>query len=395
MTLPITYAVEVAWTTDLTGLIRLGYSTVSGADVFGGAFSGASFDDVTDHVYGFSTNRGRSDDLGEIDQGTATIKLRDHDGRFNPENASSDLYGYLLPLRPVRIQATHNGTTYGVFRGFIDRIEFDPLTRESVIECVDLFEFLSSDIESLTVAATTAGAAIGEILDELEFTDPALRSLDAGHTITPPGTAATGTYLERVGDSSVADRGVFFMTKDGIARYISGANYWAKTATTATLDGDGASTMRVGIDKQRIVNRVTVTMATVPYVATNAASRALYGFRNGSAIDLAYGLTPGEAQAMARWIVAIQGDPGVPARSIALKPGSDARAVVMLGLEIGDRVAFSEPRGSTNGEGKVEGIAHTVEVGALHVATVLVSKRTRDAFTVDRSTVGGVDLVYW
>lgn len=400
MTLPITYAVEVAWTGDLTGVFRVGISTVGGTDLIAGAFNGNTFDDITAYVFGFSTTRGRPDDLGEIEQGTATITLRDRTGRFNPENASSDLYAYLVPLRPVRIRATHNGITYGIFQGYIDRIEYNPDDRTAVIECVDFFEHLTQDMdESHHFDATLAGDIIGEVLDILELTDPSLRSLDAGRALIPslvsngsPGVV----YLNFCGDVSDADRGLFFITKAGVVRYISGESYWARTAVSATLDGDVTSDMRVAVDKQRIVNQVTVSRVLDDFSATNEASRRRYGFRRGDTINPGFDIaTAAEAQSLAQWVVAIQGDPSVPARAITLKPKNDAVVVSMLGLEVGDRVAFSEPRGNTNAEGKIEGVNHTVEIGTLHQAQFLVSKRTHDAFTVGLSTIDGADLIYW
>ena len=69
MVLP-TYTVEVAWTGALTGVFTVGTSTVDGAHVLAGTFGANTFDDITSAVYALSTIRGRSDDLGAIQQGT-------------------------------------------------------------------------------------------------------------------------------------------------------------------------------------------------------------------------------------------------------------------------------------------------------------------------------------
>lgn len=396
VTLP-TYTVEVAWTGNLTGVFRVGVSTVGGTDVLGNPFNGVSFDDITDHVYGFKSSRGRSDDLTEVEQGTLTINLRDQDGRFNPENALSDLYGYLVPLRPVRVRATHLGVTYSLFQGYIERIEYDPLSRTSVIEVVDFFEILNSGVTASTTVSTTAGGLIERVLDDLEFTDPSMRNIDAGRPISHQGVSGR-TAITELGDAIVVDRGLFFATKDGGVRYISGANYWKRSTATATLDGDTSSEMRIATDKQRIVNRIT-TRSSIPSSAshdcTNSVSAGKYGVRVTSGIDPVADLTATEAIALGTWVVSIYGDPTVPARAIVLKPDSDATVVKMLGLEIGDRVAFSEPRGNTNAEGIIEGINHTAEVGTLHQTQFLVSKRNHEAFTVGISTLDGVDLIYY
>lgn len=396
VTLP-TYTVEVAWTGNLTGVFRVGISTVGGTDVLGSPFSGNVFNDITSDVYAFKTTRGRSDDLGEVEQGTATINLRDYSGKYNYENTSSSLYGYTRPMRPIRIRATHLGTTYGVFQGYIDRIEYDQITRESVIECVDTFEIMNVPIEgTVTYTATTAGGIIGELLDALQFTEPALRSLDAGRSFSVPAPATSGTYLERIGDAVESDRGVFFITRSGVARYIAGENHWARSSPVASLTGDVNSDLRVSVDKQRIVNRIVVTSVTdTDFTATNAFSRQTYGFRSGQPVDPVLGITNTEAANLATWLVNAHGAPTVPARSITLKASDDTNVGYMLSLDIGNRVAFSEPRGNTNAQGTIEGINHTVEVGTLHTTQILVSKRTIDAFTVGFSQLGGEDLLYW
>lgn len=396
MALP-TLQVEVAWTTNITGVFRVGPSLLDGPDVLAGAFGGNVFDDITAYIREIECDRGRSDDLGPVDQGSCRLLLKDTAGRFNPENPTSDLAPYLVPMRPVRVRAIHNGTTYGVFYGFIERIEHDPFTHETSIECVDLFEWLAVASDSFVDGSiTSAGDAIGAYLDELEFTDPAFRSIDAGRAISLTNHTQEGEYLGGIQDVVAYDRGIFFVMATGVVRYISGAAYWAKAAPIVDLDASFSSDLKAAVDKQRIVNRVAITKTGgTAQTATDTTSTGRYGFRDGAALTSDYLADDTEALNLARWIVAILKDPGTPTKGVELIGADDARLTQILAREIGDRVAFSETRGGTDSEGVIEGVKFSWAIGALPKARFLISKRRRDAFTVGQSHPNGVDALYW
>ena len=75
--------------------------------------------DVTAYARGMDITRGVPDDWTLQADGSATVVLSNRDRRFDPFNTSGPYYGNLLPRRQIRIRATHGGTTYDVFRGFI------------------------------------------------------------------------------------------------------------------------------------------------------------------------------------------------------------------------------------------------------------------------------------
>lgn len=75
--------------------------------------------DVTAYVRELTIDRGVNDDWNLVADGSATVVLSNRDRRFDPFYTSGPYYGNLLPRRQIRIRATHGGTTYDVFRGFI------------------------------------------------------------------------------------------------------------------------------------------------------------------------------------------------------------------------------------------------------------------------------------
>jgi len=75
---------------------------------------------VTSFVREMQIDRGVSDDWDLVASGSATVTLSNLTRRFDPFNTAGPYYGNLLPRRQIRIRATHGGTTYDVFRGFVD-----------------------------------------------------------------------------------------------------------------------------------------------------------------------------------------------------------------------------------------------------------------------------------
>jgi hypothetical protein len=76
--------------------------------------------DVTDDVRGMEINRGFDDDWNLVATGSASVILSNLNRDYDPFNTAGPYYGNLLPRRQIRIRATHGGTTYDVFRGYVD-----------------------------------------------------------------------------------------------------------------------------------------------------------------------------------------------------------------------------------------------------------------------------------
>lgn len=103
--------------------------------------------DVTKYVRGLSIRRGRQDELGLVEAGTMTLLLDNADRRFEPNFAAGAYYPSVEVLRPVRVRAQWSGTSYGVFRGFVQHWpQSYPLVGKdaiSVVPCVDGFGILN------------------------------------------------------------------------------------------------------------------------------------------------------------------------------------------------------------------------------------------------------------
>jgi hypothetical protein len=104
--------------------------------------------DVTAYVRNMDISRGIPDDWTLQADGSATVVLSNRDRRFDPFNTSGPYYGNLLPRRQIRIRATHGGTTYDVFRGFIAGWppEWTDAGQDSTVtlQCFDALQLLGS-----------------------------------------------------------------------------------------------------------------------------------------------------------------------------------------------------------------------------------------------------------
>ena len=75
--------------------------------------------EITTSVRSMSIDRGRGGDWDTF-SGSATVVLNNRERLFDPFYTSGTYYGKLLPRRQIKIEATYGGSTYPVFRGFID-----------------------------------------------------------------------------------------------------------------------------------------------------------------------------------------------------------------------------------------------------------------------------------
>lgn len=155
-----------------------------------GDFSG-TYDDVSARTltersqvtcsFGRDTNRS----LASVKVGEAGFELNNSDRLLSPENTGSALYDKVAPAREVRIQATLSATTYGIFRGHIDDLDFRPGAAEKSvgITCLDPMARLKGiTISTGMYRGIRTGDALRLILDAVGWS-PSLRDIDPGATL--------------------------------------------------------------------------------------------------------------------------------------------------------------------------------------------------------------------
>ena len=155
--------------------------------------------DLTPDVYQISIRRGRSIQRDTYEAGTAVVRVLDPDSYFNPQNTASPYYGYLSPLRKVRISATVGSTSKFLFSGYVTDYKYTyPVNQETGyvdISCSDAFRlFQMANIQTVadSGAGQYTGTRIGKILDQVSF-PASMRTISTGANtcVADPATART------------------------------------------------------------------------------------------------------------------------------------------------------------------------------------------------------------
>lgn len=242
---------------------------------------------LTDITRNVTIRRGRNIPRDTYEAGTCTIRIYDQTGRFNPQNTSSDLYGYLTPLRKLRISADYGGSTYYLFSGYTTDYIYTYDKAEEVsyvdINASDAFRLLQmAAISSVTgqAAGQDTGTRINKILDTVDF-PVSMRTLDTGNSLTQADPASTRTALEALKNVETSEQGAFFINPAGNAVFKNRSNTIASAGSTPIAfnqTGDIPYTNLVfAFDDKLIVNKSTVTrIGGTGQTYTDAASVAEY-----------------------------------------------------------------------------------------------------------------------
>jgi len=196
-------------------------SSLDGGDVLSDSASSLVVD-VSNLLDSVNTNRGRNVSSEQFQTGTASIRLLDQNGDFNPQNTLSPYYTYLNPMRKMTITATYASVTYPIFAGYITGYntstpKFNGDIVYTTISAVDGFRlFQNAQFFGVTgaVAGETTGTRIGKILDTIGW--PAtLRDIDTGQTTVQADPATQRTALAALQTVATTEYGAIYMDHSG------------------------------------------------------------------------------------------------------------------------------------------------------------------------------------
>jgi len=179
--------------------------------------------DLTPNVYHISITRGRNIQRDTYEAGNCVVRVLDPNSYFNPQNTSSPYYGYLAPLRKIRVSATTSTTQKYLFSGYITDYKYTyPVNQDTAyvdITCTDGFRlFQMANITTVTggVAGQTTSARVSSILDQVSFPS-SMRTISTGLNtcIADPGTSRTS--LAALKNAEVSETGAFYMNGSGTA----------------------------------------------------------------------------------------------------------------------------------------------------------------------------------
>jgi hypothetical protein len=394
----------------VSGNMVLGTSTLSLSSLLGP--STASFYEISDFVTGVSVRRGRTRVTDSFDTGTATIQLIDRTGLLNPDNTSSPLNGWVLPLRQIRITATIDGTEHSLFNGYTGRYSYDYQQGINAafisIECNDAFRILNlATITTVTGAADNqdTGTRIGQILSTSGVPN-SIVSLDTGTSNLGDDPAVERTVLEAVQQAETSELGAFYISADGIFTFKSRHNVQklASGEVVSTIYFDDTGTVGGAIpfvevsqsfDDEQVYNDVTVVDENGNIENfTDATSEAAYFQRSleksGTLIR-----TAAEAADHATFLLAFRKDPFVVIDSITVSPLalSTTQATSIIVAELLEPISVSKQYGADifTRTLTLQGVEHDISPSTWTTRLSTAEPVSGDGFILDSTSYGVLD----
>jgi hypothetical protein len=291
MTLPA----EISVSFDFTSGATFGYPFTIGDAKYGVLGTGTLAStttpeptvDLTPDVRQISIRRGRNIMRDTYEAGTCTVRVLDPNSYFNPQNTSSPYYGYLTPLRKLRVSGTVGGVGYFLFSGYTtDYLYTYPKGQETGyvdIVCSDAFRLMQQATVT-TVASATAGqdtgTRIGKILDQVQFPS-SMRTIDTGNTTCIADPATARTALDAVKNAEFSEQGAFYFNQEGTAIFLNRTNVIKKYGNTPIefnqTGGIPYTNLVFAFDDKLIINSAGMTrVGGTQQVSENATSIAKY-----------------------------------------------------------------------------------------------------------------------
>lgn len=267
--------------------------------------------------------------------------------------------------------------------------------------------------------STTTGARVKQLLDSIDFNEATMRqggwtaagarntSLDTGDTIQVPNADGNQSGLSIIQALLEAERGVFYISKDGKATYEDRGSRARRTASISTIS-TSALRSQPGFEFDQLINRQSVTRtsfgagteATTPNVVVasapptqvgqNDASLKTYGVQDGSDISTGYVATDAAALNLAQYVVNIRSSFAAPLVA-ELDSGDTATMLQQLSLELQDRVTVTDSYSKTSGDYIIEGIDIEIsEGGNRFISTYTLSEYGVLPFVFGSATQGTV-----
>ena len=361
--------------------------------------------DVSDLIDSISTNRGRQLSAEQFNTGTASVRILDQTGAFNPQNPASPYYTYLSPMRKIAITATYLGTTYPIYAGYITAYststpKFTGDLVYTTITAVDGFRlFQNAQFFGVTgaTAGETTGSRVTKILDTINW-PASMRDIDTGQTTVQADPATQRTALSALQTVATTEYGAIYMGADGKCVFQDRAVTAGSIGGTSTVfndDGTGIGYFDVKwvFDDTQIYNKATITRTGGSVqTATDSASITQYFTHSYNQSGLLM-QTDAEALQYAQAFIASRKDTTVRVDSLTLdlqQDNYDSGTIAGLGLDFFDpiTVTTSQPSSSTlTKTEQVFGVSHQIRPDSWKV-NFTTAEPIIDAFILDSTQYG-------
>ena len=366
--------------------------------------------DLTPNVRQITINRGYSPQRATYEAGSAVVRVYDPDSYFNPQNTASPYYGYLVPLRKLRVSATTGTDQHFLFSGYTTeyRYSYDQAEQMGYVDiyCSDAFRlFQLAQVETVTDAGAgqSTGTRIGKILDQINF--PAnMRTLATGDSNCQADPGTLRTSLGALKNVEFSEQGAFFINGSGTAIFKDRSDVISSIATTPIefnqSTGIPYKNLVFAFDDKLIINQASITRyGGTQQFAENVASATRYFPHSYSQQDLVID-TDANALNIARTYVATRAETTIRIDAMTvdlLDPAVPTNTMIGLDYFTNCRIENNQPDGSTIVKTlQVQGLAWDITPNRMQV-TVTTLEPITDGFVIgsaERGIIGASAMTY-
>ena len=383
-----------------------GYPFIIGSDIFGiigvSGLGDPSADivDISNQVAKISINRGYNLIQDDFQSGTASIRVLDPTGAWNPENPSSVYYPKLLPLRKIRISAN----SINIFSGYTTAYNYTYDKEQNLgyvdIQLSDAFRlFNMANVSTVTgaTAGQTTGTRIGKILDAVSW-PTSMREIDTGSTTVAVDPGTSRTSLQAIKNIEFCEQGSFYINPSGNAEFHSRDFIVSKSGQNPTVfsnNGTGIPYNNVvfALDDKLVINQTTVQRSggTAQY-AFDSTSIDKYFPHSFTATDLLL-QTDSQALDIAKTYTVTRAATTIRIDAMTLDlntPNYTAGITAALTLDFFDTISITNVGQDGSTIQKVlqcMGVRHEI-TPSKHMATFVTSEPIVDGFIIGSSLYG-------
>lgn len=357
--------------------------------------------DLTPQVLRITTSRGRNVQQDTYINGSAVVRVVDQDGTWNPQNPASPYYGYLVPLRKLRIAATVGASTHFLFSGYTTEYRYTyPVGQELGyvdIYCSDAFRlFNMAQVTTVADAGAgqDAGTRIGKILDQVSWPSN-MRTIDTATSLCQADPGNLRTSLNAIKNAEYSDQGAFYIQADGTARYRNRQDVQSSIAGTPIVfnqtTGIPYSNLVFAYNDQLIINQASMTRLNgTAQLYENVASVAKYFPHSISQENLIID-TDANALNIAATVVQTRAETTIRIDAMTVDLLDTAvPAETMIGIDYFDVLSISnvQPEGSViNKTLQCQGLAWDITPNTMKV-TITTLEPITDGFIIGSSERG-------
>ena len=366
--------------------------------------------DLTPDVRQITITRGRSPQRDTYEAGSAVVRVLDPNSYFNPQNTSSPYFGYLVPLRKLRVSATTGTDQHFLFSGYTTEYRYTyPQGQETGyvdIYCSDAFRlFQLAQVETVadSGAGQSTGTRIGRLLDQINFPSN-MRTLATGDSLCQADPATLRTSLGALKNVEFSEQGAFFINGSGTAIFKDRSDVVSSISGTPIefnqTTGIPYKNLVFAFDDKLIINQASMTrVGGTQQFAENTASATRYFPHSYSQQDLVID-TDANALNIARTYVATRAETTIRIDAMTvdlLDPAVPTNTMIGLDYFSNCRITNVQPDGSTIIKTlQCQGLAWDITPNRMQV-TVTTLEPITDGFVIasaERGIIGVSAMTY-